>query len=84
MSRLFSDTTKEAEEILIELMRKAPAWRKVQMVAEMNKTVKEFAMMGLKQRYPDASSKELRRRLADILLGEKLAEEVYGPLDTLR
>jgi len=33
----------------------------------------------LRQRHPNASPEELRRRLADILLGPELAVRVYGP-----
>lgn len=80
MSTLFPDTRSEAEEALFELLRKAPPWRKLQMVGELNATVRTLALSGLRQRYPQASDEELRRRLADILLGPELAEKVYGPL----
>jgi hypothetical protein len=43
-------------------------------------TVKQLAYQGLRQRHPAASEAELRRRLADLLLGEDLAQQVYGPL----
>ena len=77
---LFSDTTPEAEAVLINLLRQAPPWRKLKMVGELNETVHTFSMNGLKQRYPNAADAELRRRLADILLGADLAFKVYGPL----
>jgi hypothetical protein len=40
-----------------------------------------FALSGLRSRYPHASEREIRRRLADLILGEELAAEVYGPLE---
>jgi hypothetical protein len=80
MSVLFSDTSPEAEEVLIELLRKAPPWRKLEMVGQLNATVRTLALCGLKQRYPQATPEELRRRLADLLLGEELASKVYGPV----
>jgi hypothetical protein len=70
----------ESEALQIALMRDAPAWRKLALVAEMNETVKLLAMSGLRSRYPEAGPAELRRRLADILLGPELAERAYGPL----
>jgi hypothetical protein len=82
MSRLFSDTRPEAEQVLLELLRQAPAWRKLELVAQMNETVRILVMSGLQQRYPHASPEELRRRLADALLGAELAARVYGPLQT--
>ena len=77
---LFPDTRPEAEAVLIELLRQAPPWRKVHMVAQMNQTVRTLALTGLRRRHPHATSQELRRRLADMLLGPELAAQVYGPL----
>jgi len=81
MSVLYPDTHPEAEEVLIELLRQAPSWRKLQMVGEMNEAVKTLAMSGLRARHPGDSPEKLRRRLADILLGPELAEKVYGRLE---
>jgi hypothetical protein len=80
MSVLFPDTRPEAEQVQIELLRQAPAWRKLEMVGQMNQTVRTLALSGLRQRYPQATPEELRRRLADLLLGPALAARGYGPL----
>lgn len=81
MAAPFSDTSPAAERVQLDLLRRAPAWRKVRMLAELNETVRTLALSGLRQRYPQASAQELRRRLADLLLGPELAARVYGPLD---
>jgi len=39
-----------------------------------------LALSGLRTRYPNADEMELRRGLADLLLGEDLAACAYGPL----
>lgn len=80
MNALYSDTNPKAERIQIELLRSAPAWRKIQMVAQLNETVRTLAMSGLTQRHPQATPAELRRLLADLILGETLAAQVYGPI----
>ena len=80
MSTLFPDTHPEAERVQIELLRQAPAWRKLEMVGQINQTVRTLALSGLRQRHPQATPEELRRRLADLLLGPSLAARVYGPL----
>lgn len=80
MSRLYSDTTPEAEAVLIGLLRRAPSWRKLEMVGQLNRTAQMMALAGLRERYPHASAEELRRRLAGLLLGEELAVKAYGPL----
>lgn len=80
MTALYPDTSAKAERIQIELLRRAPAWRKIQMVAQLNETVRTLALSGLRQRHPEASPQALRRLLADLILGESLAEKVYGPI----
>ena len=80
MATLFSDTDPKAERVQIELLRRAPVWRKIQMVAQLNETVRTLALSGLRQRHPDASPQALRRLLADLVLGELLAEKIYGPI----
>jgi hypothetical protein len=78
MIRLYSDTDPKAEQVQIELLRRVPAWRKIQMVSQLNETVRTLALSGLRQRHPNASPELLRRMLADQILGEALAEKVYG------
>jgi hypothetical protein len=80
MSAIFPDTRPEAEVILIRMLREAPSWRKLEMVDQLNQSVKLLALTGLKSRYPDATEAQLRRRLAGLLLGEELASKAYGPL----
>ena len=38
-----------------------------------------LALAGLRQRYPDDTPDQRRRRMADLLLGPELAARVYGP-----
>lgn len=80
MSTLFPDTQIEAEAVLIRLLRNAPSWRKLEMVDQLNQSVKLLALMGLRQRFPKDNEARLRRRLAGLLLGEELAYAAYGPL----
>lgn len=75
-----SDTHPEAAAVQLRLLRAAPTWRKVQLWGQLNATARLLALSGLRARYPQASEAELRRRLADLLLGEELAARVYGPL----
>ena len=80
MSSRFSDTSPNAERVLLGVARRTPAWRKVELVGEMYSTVRELALSGLRQRYPRESPAMLRRRLADILIGAELAALVYGAM----
>lgn len=76
------DTSPEAEAVLFKLWRETPAWRKLEMMESLNQAARQLALIGLRQRFPDASPEELRRRLASILLGDDLANQVYGPIPT--
>ena len=78
-SRLgLEDTSPEAERVLIELARATPAWRKFEQVAETTETCRAFAMAGLREKYPQASEEELRRRLVARLLDRETVIRVYG------
>jgi hypothetical protein len=77
---LSRDTTPEAEAVQIEIYRRMPARRKLELMEEANRNARELALEGLRLRHPDAGPEELFRRLMDLTLGEELAEEVYGPL----
>ncbi len=58
-----------------------PAWRKVALVSDAIKTSYVLALAGLRDRFPTAGDEEIRRRLMDLMLGEELAEKVYGSPD---
>jgi hypothetical protein len=73
------DTSPEAEAVLVRLWRETPAWRKWELMEDLNRAARLLALDGLRRRYPEAAPDELRRRLADLLLGPELAAEVYGP-----
>ncbi|HEX9595895.1 MAG TPA: hypothetical protein VF982_03365 [Anaerolineales bacterium] len=66
------------EEVQLELLRQAAGWRKLELVDDLNRAVRELNLAGLRARYPQDNEEKLRRRLADLLLGAELAEKVYG------
>jgi len=78
MSSLYSDTDPKMEDLKLRLLRESPAWRKMDMLAQLNASARLLALNGLRQRYPGADEDELRRRLASLLLGEELACKAYG------
>jgi hypothetical protein len=80
MSKLFSDTHSKMEALQLELWRQADPTRKMQMVAQLNESTRLLAITGLRSQFPQASTEELRRRLAGLILGEELARKVYGEI----
>ena len=81
MPGYYTDTHPDIAALQIQLMRQVPGWRKMEMLASLNATARELALAGMRRRYPDAKETEIRRRLADFLLGEDLAFKVYGEKD---
>lgn len=80
MPRLDLDTPPEVTAVQMALLRKMSAARKLELVGQLNQTVRRLALSGLRTQYPDDTPEMLRRRLADYLLGPELAMKVYGPL----
>jgi hypothetical protein len=79
MVTLSPDTDPRIEKLQIEGLRHMPPARKMALVNAMNRMVRSFALAGLRERYPDDSPAQLRRRLADLILGPDLAARAYGP-----
>ena len=81
MSAYYTDTHPNMEALQIRLLREVPSWKKMKMMVDLNESVQKLALAGLRTRHPEANEKELRRRLADLLLGEDVAFKVYGDID---
>jgi hypothetical protein len=80
MRTLAEDTDPAAERVLIELWRNATPAQKMSVVLSANQLARDLALTGLRERHPQDSSAQLRRRLADLLLGKELAAKAYGPI----
>jgi hypothetical protein len=78
---LLPESQMHAESVAIEVLRQASPWQRMQIVAKQNAHMRRLLLAGLRRRYPDAGKAELRRRLADLLLGPQLAELAYGSLE---
>ena len=78
MTSLYSDTHPKIEAMQIRLWREASPTRKMNMVAQLNKSARLLALTGLRAQYPQIGESELRLKLAVLLYGEELANKVYG------
>ena len=68
------DTSLEAEKVLIDLARKMPVWRKLQLAEQWGATLRNAMKADIRRRLPDASAEELERAFLDRWLGPELAE----------
>jgi hypothetical protein len=79
MATLSPDTDPTIERLQLEALRQMPAWRKLAMVANMNRMVRTLVLVGLRERHPNDSPAQCQRRLADLVLGPDLASRALGP-----
>ena len=73
-----SDTSPEAEKVLIELYRRMPAWQKLRQVSELTRAVQELALCDIRRRHPQADEREQKLRLASRWLRAETMRKVYG------
>ena len=72
------DTDETTERYLFDRLRQLPPWRKAEMLSASTKAAFGLAMAGLRQRYPDGSEPELRRRYAALVLGRDASIALFG------
>lgn len=71
------DTSPEAEQVLVELLRKTPPWRRLQLATRSTASMRALSLAGLRLRHPDADDTEFRVLAARHFLGEH-AEKLPG------
>jgi hypothetical protein len=81
--RLSLDTHAEAEHLQIAIWHRMTPQQKLELVAGASRAVRELALAGLRQRHPDASSRELTLRYACLTLEPELARAAYPEMATL-
>ncbi|CAN5852153.1 hypothetical protein BH23ACT10_BH23ACT10_35990 [soil metagenome] len=72
------DTSPEARDILTAGFRAMSTAKKAELADSWSRDCIRLALVGIRRRYPDASSQEHRMRLGLRLLGPKLMREAYG------
>ena len=78
--RIFDTTLRDGEQ--------APGFsmtpsEKLSLVIRLSDTVRQLALAGVRQRYPDASPREQFLRLAMVTLGDDLARKAYPEIELM-
>jgi hypothetical protein len=79
-----SDTQREANQVLLKLIRKKTYADKVYEIFDAYSTGRLLAMAGIRQRYPEATDREVWEKWAQQHLGATLYKEVYGNISKIR
>lgn len=74
----FSDKSLESQEVLFDLIRRAPVWKRLRMVADLNQTLRLLATADLRRCYPHATEEEIERRLVARWLKREEVIAAYG------
>ena len=73
-----NDTTAEARQVQIELYRKMPPEKKLDLVFDAYRTGQAIAMAGIRMQHPEATEGQVWHMWAKKHLGEDLYNKVYG------
>lgn len=78
MNSLSLDTTPEAQQMMFELLRRMPAWKRLALTCELIQTTRSLMLAGLRSRFPEASEEEIRRRFIASMLTREEVVNAYG------
>lgn len=72
------DTDPEAERALVEMLRRAPTWKRAEQLAGLIHARNVLVLSDLRRRYPEADAEELRKRLAARLLPREAVVRAFA------
>jgi hypothetical protein len=75
---MLTDTDEKIEQYLVEQYRKMPSWKKMEIVRALILTCQELALVGIRERYPNATEEEIKLRLAALWLNKELMIKLYN------
>ncbi len=75
-----ADTAPWAEKLQFQFFREAPAWKKAEVAGDLAHGAIMLKRLEIERQHPQDSPIQIRRRLADFLLGPQLAARWLGPL----
>lgn len=78
MHAFSSDTSPEAHEVYVRLLRKKTLGERVRMVARLNDAADTMALARLRRDYPDDTARQRRLRLQALKYGDELMKRVFG------
>jgi hypothetical protein len=77
MAILSRDTSRDAEDVQMEILRHASPQKKAEMLRGLHRSALALTRQGLRRRHPTASGTELERLRAELWLGKDVAGRAY-------
>ena len=78
MSPRSRDTSPEAEEVLFDFYRNMDVAQKMHIIFDLQETMDQIALVGIRERHPDCSEREARLRLAALKYDRELMIRAFG------
>ena len=72
------DTSEQIDLLVFEGLRRMTPAERLRLAADASIALERLSIAGLRERYPNASEEELRRRAGAIRLGPELTRLVFG------
>jgi len=72
------DTSPEAWQVWLDLLRKLPPEEKLQRAIDLTSTARKLGEAGIREAHPKAGDREIFLRVAQRQLGDKLFQRVFG------
>ncbi|MFL5357642.1 hypothetical protein [Archangium sp.] len=75
---MYQDTDPRQLARYVELLRAQPPAERLRQAGELTDAVRHLALLGIRQRHPEADELEVRVRLAELLYGRLVACRLFG------
>ena len=76
VGRFARDTSRDVEQLQMDLLRQAGGARRFELMCSLTETVIQLSFLGLRERHPDATEDELKVRFVALNHGDGLARGV--------
>jgi hypothetical protein len=81
MQSALSDTSPEAEQVQMALLRQASIARRLSLVSDLSQMVLQLSWQGLRRAHPGASEREIRLRSVALNYGQAVADSLAAALE---
>ena len=75
---LSADTSRDAERLLFEHYGTLEPWEKVRIMCELGALMEDLSKRSIRERYPEATEREVNLRFAALRFGPDLVRRVWG------
>jgi hypothetical protein len=72
-----ADTTPEAAAVLLDIYRRMPPWRRLEIALELGDMVRSLSAAGVRSRHPEYTEDQVRLAVIRLSVGDELFRKAY-------